>query len=84
MLMAGKDTRILATIDDHITAEDMQRILEEASIYTMLESDNPASSAVNAYTGSHPAETVKLVVNINDFDKAKEILSTTPYKDLID
>lgn len=82
--MAGNDTRILATIEDRITAEDMQRILEEASIYTMLESDNPASSALNAYTGSHPAETVKLVVNINDFDKAKEVLSNSPYIDLIE
>ena len=45
---------------------------------------NPASSVVNAYTGSHPAETVKLVVNINDFDKAIEILGNSPYKDLIE
>lgn len=82
--MAGNDTRILTTIGDRIAAEDIQRILEEASIYIMLESDNPASSVVNAYTGSHPAETVKLVVNINDFDKAIEILGNSPYKDLIE
>lgn len=73
----------LLTIDDRILAEDIQRLLEESGIYTLLVSDNPASSVMNAYTGLNTPERIEIQINKLDYQQAIEALHNSPYKDLV-
>jgi len=82
--METNDLRLLVSIDDRIIAEDIQSILEESDIYTMLVSDNPASSALSSYMGSNPTESIDIQINIEDYQRAIEILIDSPYKELIE
>ena len=81
--MKKEDSKLLLTIDDRIIIEEIQRILEDSNIFSVVLSDNPASSAMNSFMGSSPLENLDLIVNIEDYDKAVEILSKSQYKDLI-
>jgi len=82
--MGKNDLRLLLSIEDRITAEDIQSILEESEIYTMLVSDNAASSALSAYMGSNPTESIDIQINKDDYERAIEILIDSPYKELVD
>ena len=82
--MEENDLRLLVSIDDRIIAEDIQSILEESDIYTMLVSDNPASSVMSSYMGSNPTESIDIQINIEDYQRAIEILIDSPYKELVD
>ena len=82
--MEKNDLRLLISIDDRIIAEDIQNILEEHEIYTMLVSDNPASSILTTYTGLNSIESIDIQINKNDYQRAIEILSDSPYMELID
>ena len=81
--MTDKDLTVLLEINDKIIAEDIKRVLEELGIYSILESDNPASSVLNAYMGSNPNEKISIQVNENDYQEALEIIRNSPYKDLL-
>ena len=81
--MKKEDSKLLLTIDDRIIIEEIQRILEDSNIYCVVVSDNPASSVMNSFMGSSPLENLDLIVNIEDYDKAVEILSKSQYEDLI-
>jgi len=74
---------VLLKIDDRIIAEDIQNLLDEEQVYTILESENPASSVLNITTGFNINENIKLRVNNLDLEKAKQILLNSQYKDLI-
>ena len=80
--METNDLRLLITIEDRVIAEDIQDILEEDEIYTILESDNPASSVLSAYSGLNPNESISIRINVLDFQRATEILNESPYKEL--
>lgn len=82
--MEKNDLRLLISIEDRVIAEDIQSVLEESEIYTMLVSDNPASSALSSYMGSNPLEGIDILINENDYKRAIEILSDSPYKELAD
>ena len=82
--MEKNDLRLLLSIDDRVIAEDIQNMLEESEIYTMLVSDNPASSIMSTYTGLNPAESIAIQINKEDYQRAIEILIDSPYKDLVD
>ena len=82
--MENNDLRLLLSIEDRIIAEDIQNILEESEIYTMLVSDNPASSILTAYTGLNPVECIAIQININDYQQAIKLLIDSPYKELVD
>ena len=82
--MEKNDLRLLLSIDDRVLAEDIQSLLEESDIYTMLVSDNPASSVLSSYMGSNPTENIDIQINIEDYQRAIEILTNSPYKDLVD
>ncbi|MBN1651870.1 MAG: DUF2007 domain-containing protein [Bacteroidales bacterium] len=73
----------LLSIDDRILAEDIQRLLDESGIYTLLVSDNPASSVMNAYTGLNAIERIEIQINKLDYQQAIEALHQSPYKDLV-
>ena len=77
------DLTTLLEIDDMIIAEDIQRVLEDSQIFTMLVSDNPASSVLNIYSGQNPSENVAIQINKNDYQKAINILKNSTYKDLL-
>jgi len=77
------DLTILLEINDMIIAEDIQRVLEDSQIYSVLVSDNPASSVLNVYSGFNPIENVSIQINKNDYQKAVEIINNSAYKDLL-
>lgn len=80
--MENNDLRLLISIEDRVIAEDIQSVLEESEIYTMLVSDNPASFALGSYMGSNPAEGIDVMINKNDYKRAVEILNDSLYKEL--
>ena len=82
--MEKNDLRLLISIEDRIIAEDIQNILEESEIYTMLVSDNPASSILTTYSGLNPIERIDIQINKNDYQRAIEIINASPYKELLD
>ena len=82
--MEKNDLRILLSIEDRIIAEDIQNMLEESEIYTMLVSDNPASSILTTYSGMNPVECIDIQLNKNDYQRAVEILIDSPYKELLE
>jgi len=82
--MEKNDLRILLSIEDRIIAEDIQNMLEESEIYTMLVSDNPASSILTTYSGLNPVECIDIQLNKNDYQRAVEILIDSPYKELLE
>ena len=55
----------LLQIDDMVVAEDIQRLLEESHIYTLLRSDNPAASAFSAYSGIRPMESITIQITVS-------------------
>jgi hypothetical protein len=73
--MKTNDLRVLLSTEDRVVAEDIQSILEEHNIYTMLVSDNPASSVIGIYMGSSAMETVDIQINNEDYQRAIEILN---------
>ena len=73
--MKTNDLRVLLSTEDRIVAENIQSILEEHEIYTMLVSDNPASSVIGIYMGSSAMEMIDIQINEEDYQKAIEILN---------
>ena len=73
--MKTKELRVLLSTEDRVIAEDIQSILEEHDIYTMLVSDNPASSVIGIYMGSSAMETIDIQINEEDYQRAIEILN---------
>ena len=82
--MEKNDLRLLLSIEDRVIAEDIQNMLEESEIYTMLVSDNPASSVLSSYMGLNPTESIDIQINNDDYQRAIEILIDSPYKELVD
>ena len=81
--MGTNDLMLLLSIGDRGIAEEIKDFLEESEIYTMLVTDNPASSFLGTYFGVNPLERIDLQVNKNDYQKAIEILNDSPYKELV-
>ena len=77
------DLTILLEINDMIIAEDIQRVLEDSQIYSILVSDNPASSVLNVYSGLNPTENIIIQINKDDYQKAIEIINNSAYKNLL-
>ena len=73
--MKTNELRVLLSTEDRIVAENIQSILEEHDIYTMLVSDNPASSVIGIYMGSSAMEMIDIQINEEDYQKAIEILN---------
>ena len=73
--MKTNELRGLLSTEDRVIAEDIQSILEEHDIYTMLVSDNPASSVIGIYMGSSAMETIDIQINEEDYQRAVEILN---------
>ena len=73
--MKTNELRVLLSTEDRVIAEDIQSILEEHDIYTMLVSDNPASSVIGIYMGSSAMETIDIQINEEDYQRAVEILN---------
>lgn len=82
--MKENDLRLLLSIDDRVIADDIQATLEEYEIYTMLVSDNPASSVLGSYMGLNPMENIGIQINKNDYQRAVEILKDSDFKELLD
>jgi hypothetical protein len=81
--MEKNDLRLLVSVEDRGIAEEIKSVLEEFEIYTMLVSDNPASSYMSTYFGFNPTESIDIQINKNDYQRAIEILNESPYKELV-
>lgn len=81
--MKNEELKLLLTIDDRIIAEDIQNLLEESEIFTILVSDNPASSILTTYSGLNPVESIEIQINSKDYDQAIKILIDSSYNDLL-
>ena len=77
------DLRLLFSTGDRGIAEEIKSFLEEFEIYTMLASDNPASSFTSTYFGFNPTESIDIQISKNDYPRAIEILNDSPYKELV-
>ena len=73
--MKTNDLKVLLSTEDRVIAENIQSILEEHDIYTMLVSDNPASSVIGIYMGSSAMEMIDIQINEEDYQRAIEILN---------
>ena len=73
--MKTNDLRVLLSTEDRVIAEDIQSILEEHDIYTMLVSDNPSSSVIGIYMGLSAMEIIDIQINEEDYQRAIEILN---------
>ena len=71
------DLTILLKTTDRVIAEDIQVLLEGSQIYSLLTSDNPASSVLSIYSGSYPIENVSIQINKKDYQKAVKIISNS-------
>jgi len=80
--MEKNDLRLLVSIEDRVIADDIKNVLEKFEIYTILSSDNPASSFISTYFGFNPTENIDIQINKNDYQRAIEILNDSPYKEL--
>jgi hypothetical protein len=78
------DTRLLVSTGARVVAENIKNFLEKFDIYTILVSDNPASSYMSTYFGFNPTETIDIKISNSDFQRAIEILNESPYKEFID
>lgn len=77
------DSTILLETADMVIAEDIKDLLEGSQIYSILVSDNPASSVLNVYSGFNSTENVSIRVNIKDYQIAVELIKNSVYKDLL-
>lgn len=74
---------ILLETSDMVLAEDIQALLESSQIYSVLVSDNPASSVLNVYSGFNPIESIQIKINKDHYRKAMEIVKNSAYKELL-
>lgn len=81
--MEKNDLRLLVSLGDRMIAENIKSVLEEFEIYTILVSDNPASSFVSTYFGFNPPESIDIQINKDDYQRAVEILKESPFRELI-
>ena len=51
---------LLLSTEDRGIAEEIKSLLEESEIYTMLVTDNPASSYLSTYFGLNPIESIEI------------------------
>ena len=77
------DLTILLETSDMVLAEDIQALLESSQIYSVLVSDNPASSVLNVYSGFNPIESIQIKINKDNYRKAMEIVKNSAYKELL-
>ncbi|MGQ1787275.1 MULTISPECIES: putative signal transducing protein [unclassified Saccharicrinis] len=81
--MADTEIKALLQVSDKIIAEEIKRILEGSGIYSLLHSDNPASSLMNTYFGSATQDDITLKVNAADYENAVKIIEEHGYQDLL-
>jgi len=81
--MDSDELKLLLTVDDRVLAEEIQALLEEYGIFTILYSDNAASSIISVYTGLNPIECIDIKTTTFDYPKAIEILRESQYNELV-
>jgi len=81
--MTASDIKPLLAVEDKVIADEIKRILEEAGIYSLLESDNPASSFHQVYMGSAARENITLSVTLDSFEAAQKVIQEHGYQDLL-
>jgi hypothetical protein len=77
------DLKELLIIPDRPLAEEIQREMEAAGIYSLLQSDNPAASVMSIYGGPSVSESITILVHQDTYDRAIEFIQTSPYWELL-
>ncbi len=81
--MAYEDIKTLVKVPDKVLAEEIQRLLEERGVYSLLHSDDPAESVMNAYLGSSFKSCYTIQINIDDIPNARSIIEENGYNDFL-
>ncbi len=81
--MTASDIKPLLAVEDRVIAEEIKRLLEEAGIYSLMESDNAAASFHNVYMGSAARDNVTISVTIDSFEPATKVIQEHGYQDLL-
>lgn len=81
--MSTTDLRELLIIPDRPLAEEIQREMEEAGIYSLLQSDNPAASVMSIFGGPHVSESITILVHEDLYDQAIGFIESSPYWELL-
>lgn len=81
--MSNSEIKTLLQINDRVIAEEIQRVLEESNIYSLLKSDDPAASITRVYIGSTAADHITIMVNELDYNNAVLVMKEHGYEDLI-
>lgn len=76
------DLTILLETDNMVIAENIKVLLEDSLIYSMLVSDNPASSVLIVYSGFNSKENISIQRNKEFYPKAFEIIKDSIHKEL--
>lgn len=71
------EMKVLLSIESKLQAEEIQLILKENGIPSLIQSDHPASSAMNAFAGPNVFEDISVFVNEADYEKSVEIVKNT-------
>jgi hypothetical protein len=78
------DLKVLLSIGDRIIAEDIQRLLEENGIYSLLISDNAAAAAMQIFAGSISSENITIKVHIDSYENAVKLITSSQYADILE
>lgn len=81
--MSTTDLKVLLIIPDRPLAEEIQREMEAAGIYSLLRSDNPAASVMSIYGGPHVSESITILVHEDSYDQAIGFIQSSPYWELL-
>jgi superfamily II DNA/RNA helicase len=77
------DLKELLILPDRPLAEEIQREMEEAGIYSLLQSDNPAASVMSIYGGPSVSESITILVHKDIYDKAVGFIQSSAYWELL-
>ncbi len=81
--MSQVDIHPLLQVNDKIIAEEIKRVLENEGVYSLIVSDNPASSFLNTYMGTTAMDHMVIEVSVEDYNKAVKVVEKHGYQELL-
>ena len=77
------DLIVLIETTDISIANEIQSLLEESGVHSLIVSDDPASSVLNLYSGFNPFENITIKVVKADYQKAVEIIKDSVFNEFL-
>jgi len=79
----ANDLKELLTIPDRPLAEEIKNEMEQAGIYSLLQSDNPAASVMSIYGGPSISESITILVHQDIYQQAVQFIKSSSYWELL-